>query len=63
MEGCTHGSTAGFHLQTRDADRLGEGRRGALLKEQKSQREEKRKERQINSDRSAGEERERERGI
>lgn len=59
MEGSTHGSAAGFHLQTRDADRL----RGALLKEQKSQREEERKERQIHSNRSAGEERERERDL
>lgn len=33
-EGCTHGSTVGFHLQTRDTD----GGRVPLLREQEGKR-------------------------
>lgn len=61
MMGRTHGSTAGFHLQTRDTD----GRRVPLPREEEGQREREggRKEGHISSDWSAGVDRERERDL
>lgn len=60
MKGCTHGSTAGFHLQTRDTN----GGMVPLLKEQERHSERReRGEGQRNIDWCAGSERERERDL